>query len=289
MSDSLSPAALRRIALDAAWSVGPALRAAFRAPMDVETKTSAHDLVTVHDQRTEEQLIAQLTDEVPDSRITGEEGGAQGSGRVEWIIDPIDGTSNFAHGFAMFSVSIAAAVDDEVVAGVVHDPVNQLTFSADDTNSYLQTAETLETILKPAQRTPDDGEHQLNLVTSFPSPEMLREYGDEALNRFGQLVNTYATTRRVVSGALELCHAAAGWADIAAGTRTKPWDVGAGQLVLRRAGGRYLAFGERGGQRFIGEESPRGHLAPDYVGLAPGVVAPTIYEVIANFAQRPIS
>src|SRR5699024_11001391 len=98
--DPLPAAAqLRRIAVGAAQEAGVPLRRAFRSQMRVETKSSAHDLVTVWDQRTEETLVEALTAAVPDSRITGEEGGSQGRGRLEWIIDPIDGTSNFAHGF----------------------------------------------------------------------------------------------------------------------------------------------------------------------------------------------
>jgi len=130
-------------------------------------------------------------------------------------------------------------------------------------------------------------EEQLNLVTSYPSAEVLAASGAQALDSFAELVRTYSTVRRVVSGALELCHAAAGWADAAAGTGTNPWDVGAGQLILRRAGGRYLPFGTRHGRSWDGsEEAPARHLAPDYVGLAPGVAAPTIGRTIAAHAAR---
>lgn len=281
---------LRGIAKEAAWAVGPVLRLAFRAQMDIDIKTSAHDLVTIYDKQTEQQLVQLLSQAIPDSRFTGEEGGAQGSGRVEWIIDPIDGTSNFAHGFAMFSVSIAAAVDDQVIAGVVYDPVNELTFSADDDAAYLQTREQPEQALKPTPKLAADGdprrENQLNLVTSFPGAEMLARRGTEALEGFAELVTTYSSVRRVISGALELCHAAAGWADVAAGGKTNPWDVAAGQLVLRRAGGRYLPFGAREGRSWEGAESLDAHLAPGYVGLAPGVEAPTAARVFADFAYR---
>lgn len=276
---------LRRIAVRAAQDAGVPLRSAFRSQMQVDTKSSAHDLVTAWDQRTEETLIAALTSAVPDSRVTGEEGGSHGQGRLEWIIDPIDGTSNFAHGFAMFSISIAAALEDEVIVGVVHDPVSQLTFSADD-DAWLATADDQERRLAPTPKT-DVAEDRLNLVTSYPSAEVLADHDTQALGSFAELVRTYSTVRRVVSGALELCHAAAGWADVAAGTGTHPWDVGAGQLILRRAGGRYLPFGTRSGRSWDGsEEAPGRHLAPDYVGLAPGVEAPSIERIIAAHAGR---
>lgn len=274
---------LRRIAVGAAQEAGPALKSAFRSQMQVDTKSNAHDLVTAWDRRTEETLIAALTEAVPRSRVTGEEGGSHGQGRLEWIIDPIDGTSNFAHGFAMFSISIAAALDGEVIAGVVHDPINQLTFSADD-DAWLACGDAGEHHLRPTPKA-DAAEHQLNLMTSYPSAEVLTSDSEQALHTFAELVRTYSTVRRVVSGALELCHTAAGWADATAGTDTQPWDVGAGQLILRRAGGRYLPFGVRHGRSWDGtHQAPSRHLAPDYVGLAPGVQAPTIEHAIASHA-----
>ncbi len=278
-----SPAQLRRIALTAAEEAGVVLAEAFRSGMEVSTKANAHDLVTLHDTATEERLIAALTSAVPDSRITGEEGGSQGEGALEWIIDPIDGTSNFAHGFAMFSISIAAAVEDEVVAGVVHDPVNRLTFSADDAGAHLRQGDGPEQPLRPAPTALP--EEHLNLVTSFPSAEMLQARGPAALEQFGEFVTTYSTVRRLISGALELCHAAAGWADVVGGGSTSPWDVAAGQLILRRAGGRYLPFGSRGGRSWDGTETADAHLAPGYVGLAPGADAPTAVRAFAEFAR----
>ncbi|WP_022873398.1 inositol monophosphatase family protein [Nesterenkonia alba] len=279
-----TPAHLRRIAVSAALQAGEALAEAFRSQMEVATKTSAHDLVTVYDEQTEQRLIKTLTAAVPDSRITGEEGGSVGHGRLEWIIDPIDGTSNFAHGFAMFSISIAAALDDVVLAGVVHDPVNRLTFSADDAGAYLATGDSAEQPLRPTPK--DLPEEHLNLVTSFPGSAMVQRRGQEALTAFGELVTTYSAVRRLISGALELCHAAAGWADVACGGNTRPWDVAAGQLILRRAGGQYLPYGARQGRSWDGAPTEDAHLAPGYIGLGPGVQAPTAQRVIATFAHR---
>lgn len=276
-----SPAELRRIAVDAAVDAGAPLVEAFRRAMDVDTKTSAHDLVTHHDTATERRLVEVLHGAVPDSQFTGEEGGSHGSGTVEWIIDPIDGTSNFAHGFAMFSLSIAAAVDGEVVAGVVHDPVGRLTFSADDSGAWLQDGDG-ERMLGAAgeddARRGPRAEETLNLVTSYPSAEAVESAGAAALETFGTLVTTYSAVRRLISGALELCHAAAGWADVVLGADTSPWDVAAGMLILRRAGGRYLVDG--------GAPGAPDHLAPHYLGLAPGVEAPTASRALAEVAAR---
>lgn len=261
--------------------------------MQVEEKTSTHDLVTWHDQATEEQLSALLTGAVPDSRITGEEGGARGEGAVEWIVDPIDGTSNFTHGFALFTVSIAAAVEGQVVAGVVHDPVQEMTFSADDDGARLLTPRGEQDLGAAAQQVRTGA--QLNLVTSYPSAEALETEGAAALESFGTAVTTFSTVRRLVSGALELCHAAAGWADVVLGVDTKPWDVAAGMLILRRAGGQYLPHGVRddgpgspGMWRgaWQGEEGESDHLAPHYLALAPGVDSPEAHRLIEEISAR---
>lgn len=291
------PTQLRQIAIRAAQAAGAPLVQAFRAGADspgmaVATKTSAHDLVTIHDGATEDALAAALTAAVPDSWVTGEESGARGSGTLEWVVDPIDGTSNFAHGFAMFSLSIAAVHEGEVIAGVVHDPVNRLTFSADDDGAYLSSDQRDETRLgdpadDPAEQDPAVGSSapdpvgngrsgaQLNLMTSYPSAEVLAQEGTLALEAFGEMVTSFSTVRRVVSGALELCHAAAGWSDVVLGVDTRPWDIAAGMLILRQAGGTYLALGG----------SPD-HLAPDYLGLAPGVDSPAARRLHAEASAR---
>ncbi len=293
-----SPAELRRIACAAAAACAPALERAFRSTpedLQVQTKRNAHDLVTLHDRATEDALVEHLARAVPGSRFTGEEGGSRGAfpeggpdagpvteaaqspergaGQVEWIIDPIDGTSNFAHGFAMFSISIAAAVDGEVVAGVVLDPVGGLEFSADDAGAYLN-GQQFGADLTQAPDAPD--ESSLNVVTSYPSAEALELDGTAALERFGRLVDTYATVRRTVSGALECAFTAIGWADVTLGVDTNPWDVAVGQLLVERAGGTYVP-------RFYDTHGPErrpAHLAPCYVAVAPGRRAPTAVRVL---------
>ncbi|GFZ96160.1 inositol monophosphatase family protein [Nesterenkonia alkaliphila] len=281
-ADLPASAELRRIAVTAAHTAGEPLKTAFRSHMEIQEKTSNTDLVTIWDKQTEETLISLLSAEVPDSRITGEEGGQHGTGRVEWIIDPIDGTSNFAHGFDLFTISIGAAVDDVVIAGVVYDPINELTFSADDHAAYLRVREGAESVLKPTPKT-GVAEPQLNLLTNFPGTWMVQRHGEEALRAFGEFVTTYATVRRIVSGALELCHVAAGWADVVVNCRTNPWDIAAAQLILTRAGGTFKPYGTRGDLAFDGTPAVNAHLAPGYVGLGSGVESPTAPPVAARF------
>ncbi len=272
-----APSQLRSWALAAAEGVGAELSSAFRTGVRAETKTSFHDLVTAFDTATEAALIQRLTQDVPGSTVLGEES-SQPADRarpvpsgVQWIVDPIDGTSNFAHGFALFSVSIAAAIDGEVVAGVVHDPVNQQTFSADDDGAYLSTPATDHARLPIVADSRRSGP-ALNLITSFPAAEVLASHRQAALDIYADLVQSHSAVRRVISGALELCHAAAGWADVVLGVDTKPWDIAAGMLILRRAGGRFDTVG--------GADQHARH----YLGLAPGISAPAAAEGLRRIA-----
>ncbi|WP_336638693.1 inositol monophosphatase family protein [Micrococcus luteus] len=311
-----SPAALRRLAVDAAAARVPALRAAFRAGPSFPTtaahpslKTNHHDLVTEYDRSTEAALVRALTEAVPGSRVLGEETGAHGDPDhpLRWIVDPIDGTSNFTHGFAMFSVSIAAELDGELVAGAIADPAAGQVFSSDDTGAWLADLDVDRAAAAPALPSPDHpgeasrapeagavvvkderplaevsrpapdpalGERGLNLVTSYPAGEALALEGSAALERFGELVRAHATVRRTVSGALELAYTAAGWADAALYVDTKPWDVAAGVHLLRAAGGTWI-----GGD----------HTAPIALALAPDRTAPTALRVLDDIIQTRLT
>lgn len=284
-----SPAALRRLAVDAAAARAPALRAAFRAGPSFPTtaarpilKTNHHDLVTDLDHSTEAALVQALTAAVPGSRVLGEETGAHGEPDhpLRWIVDPIDGTSNFAHGFDLFSVSVAAAVEDVVVAGVVHAPAAGIVFSAAaGRGAQLTCSRGTETLGAPSPRT-GAGEAPLNMVTSYPAAEALRCEGPPAAASFAELVTTYATVRRVVSGALELCYAATGWADVVLTVDTHPWDIAAGQLILHESGGRLHAHDD------AGRPVTPIHQAPHLLGLAPGIEAPTARRVLGDICTR---
>ncbi|MGP5396383.1 inositol monophosphatase family protein [Arthrobacter rhombi] len=258
---------LRGIAEEAARGVGPLLRGAFRTGAEVQQKANAHDLVTAFDRASETAIAAHLFAAHPDSRILGEEGGHQGEGRIEWIVDPIDGTSNFAHGVAFFCVSIAAALDGELLAGVVYDPIAELMFSANAEGAWLNGVR-----LGP-QGTSTETES--SLMTDYPSAEALELDGQGALEAFGTLVSRYATVRRTVSGALGLAHVAAGWTDITLGFDTNPWDVAAGVLLVRRSGGSYLSY------RYDDEARPA-HEAPVYLATGPRVSAATATRVVAE-------
>ncbi len=254
-------ARLRTIALDAARLAAPILRDAFRSGVERENKTNAHDLVTAFDRHSEAVIREHLLAAEPDSWVLGEEGGRTGAGSIQWIVDPIDGTSNFTHGVAFFCISIAAARNGELLAAVVLDPVADLEFTADAAHAYLNGS-----ILAPSAR-PE--QRHANIMTDYPSAEAIARDGDSALREFGSWVTSFATVRRKVSAALALAHVAAGWCDATIGFDTKPWDVSAGALLVRRAGGRYLGF------RYDGPMLPD-HEAPCFLALGPGADYPVL-------------
>jgi myo-inositol-1(or 4)-monophosphatase len=223
---------LAAIAAEAARAVGDGLRAAFRSRPEVRTKRDFHDPVTEHDQAAEEGIRDVLARRCPGSVVVGEEGGTRGEGAISWYVDPIDGTANFAAGLPFFCTSIAAAVDGEVVAGVIYDPVRDDEFTAWLGGAVCNG----EPIRSVGART----DREAVLLSSYPSPRDLDADGEEALHRFARMTHAFATLRRPGSAALKLAHVAAGWSDVAFGTYVHAWDVAAGSLLVRQAGGVYI-------------------------------------------------
>jgi myo-inositol-1(or 4)-monophosphatase len=255
------------VARRAARAVEEPLRKAFRSTMEVDYKRDLHDVVTVHDKETEATLAEFIFREVPDSTMLGEEGGDRGSGRVRWYVDPIDGTSNFARGFAFWCISIAAVIDDEVVAGVILDPVTGNLFAADLSGATCND--------QPIKARAIADERQATLITGYPvSRDFARDGRETALGHYAELVETFSTLRRPGSAALSIAHVAAGWADAAAGFSVNPWDVTAAVLILEQAGGRYepLTLGK------VPAGTPK-HLCPGYVALGAGGDYPTLRRV----------
>jgi len=124
--------AMLRLAVDLARSAGALLlEGLHRSRTQVDTKSSRTDMVTEMDRTSEAAIVAGLRRARPDDAVLGEEGGARaGSSGVRWIIDPLDGTTNYLYGFPSFAVSIGAELDGQALLGAVHDPVHGETFTA---------------------------------------------------------------------------------------------------------------------------------------------------------------
>lgn len=252
---------LRLAALRAALQAAPVVRSAFRNNVSVEEKTNSHDLVTAVDRQSQEIITSSLRAAFPRSWVLGEESidvdsGTPSAAQVQWIVDPIDGTSNFVHGIAFFCISIAAAIDNELVAAVIVDPISGDQFSANSEAAYLN-----EQPLRPGQR-PEQS--RANLMTDYPGAESMLKDGPLALELFGQWIQDFATVRRKVSAALGLAHVAAGWCDASVGFDTKPWDIAAGAHLIRMAGGSYRGLS-------FGKPFTADHLCEGFIAQGPGV------------------
>ena len=259
-------------AIAAARAPADDLRAAFRGNMQVDFKVDRHDPVTIHDRRAEAMIRALIFDRVPASTFMGEEGGSSGDGPVQWFVDPIDGTSNFAAGIAFWCTAVGAVVDGKVVAGAIYDPMADQMFHASAAGAFLNG--------KPLISAHAPHEENATLITGYPVERDFRLDGrDVSLERFGRLVSTAATLRRPGSAALSICHVAAGWADAAMGFGANPWDVTAAILILEQAGGAYLPYS-------LGKcpDDAAPHLHPGYLALRGGADYPTLSAIAAEIS-----
>lgn len=264
------------LASAAALAVREPLLEAFRSAMVIDYKVDLHDLVTVHDKRAEATIRAFILEREPASAIMGEEGGQIGTGDIQWYVDPIDGTANFARGLAFWCVSIAAVIEGEVVAGAIYDPVADLMFTADLEAAYLNGI--------PIRSGAVPDEARATLITGYPVSRDFRLDGRQAaLAHMGVLVETFSTLRRPGSAALSIAHVAAGWADAAAGFGVNAWDVAAAILLLRSAGGSYEPL-------TLGKVAPgsRDYLCPGYIATGHGADYPTLNRIARSISQSRI-
>lgn len=189
-----------------------------------------NDYVSEVDQAAEREIIALIRKSYPDHAFLAEESGATGDGPVVWIIDPLDGTTNFLHGFPTFSVSIACRVRGKLEEAVVFDPMRQEIFTASrGRGAHLENRR----IRVSKQRTLDGA-----LVgTGFPYRANMR-YLDDYLGMLKVVMQTAAGVRRPGSAALDLAYVAAGRVDGFWEIGLGEWDTAAGTLLIEEAGGR---------------------------------------------------
>jgi len=205
-------------------------------PADVRDKGNPRDLVTEWDVRAEEVIRARLAVRTPDIAILGEEGGEQAGASasgVRWLVDPIDGTVNFAHGLPLWAVSIGLEVDGEAVAGVVSAPALRWTFWARKGGGAWADvgAGTERLAVSRVGRL-----EQALLVSGFPY-----DRATSPQNNFAQwehFQRVAGACRRLGAASLDLCLVARGWFDGYWERKLKPWDVGAGVVLVAEAGGR---------------------------------------------------
>jgi myo-inositol-1(or 4)-monophosphatase len=206
------------------------IRRSFGRDVDVRHKGRI-DLVTEVDLACERLLVKALQEEWPDHAILGEEGGHIGkTGGPLWIVDPLDGTRSFAHGYPFVSVSIALEIDQDVVVGVVYDPIRDELFEAARGHGARLNGQPIGVSATATLE-------QALLVTGFPYH--LAEINSQPLfDLFRDMVIHSGGIRRDGSAALDFCYLACGRLDGYWELFLQPWDAAAGALIAREAGAR---------------------------------------------------
>jgi myo-inositol-1(or 4)-monophosphatase len=217
------------VATEAVLRAGGIQRERYASGVAVEYKGEI-DLVTEVDRACELAILETIRTRYPDHDIVTEETDLARTGsRHVWFVDPLDGTTNFAHSYPVFCASVALAEDGEIVAGAVYDPVRDELFTGEKgAGSYLngrrlRVSEASELI-------------RSLLITGFPYD--LHQKLDERLRLFNRIIGRARAVRRDGSAALDLCYVAAGRADGFWEEVLSPWDMHAGRLILEEAGGR---------------------------------------------------
>ncbi len=225
----------RTVAIEAARDAGQILREHYGRVQNIKFKGEV-DLVTEVDEMSERLIVERIRHHFPDHQILGEESGtsespASGSG-CRWIIDPLDGTTNFAHGYPFFCVSIALEVDGETRLGVVYAPSFDELFTAERGRGAFLNGRRISV-------SSTDSLIRSLLATGFNYD---RDLARANLKNWETLLFRTQAVRRDGAAALNLCFVAAGRFDGYWEIGLKPWDAAAGTLLVHEAGGNVTDF-----------------------------------------------
>ena len=216
-----------------ARQAGALLRYYFERPRTFDHKQTLIDLVTEADRASEQLIVEALQKAFPQHHIVGEEGGGYGPAADEtpyhWYVDPLDGTTNFAHRFPVFAVSLALSGPDmQPLLGVVYDPMRDEVFKAQRGGGATLNG-------RPMHVSQVANLAEALVVTGFPYNRWTAE--DNNVTLFGHFVRRVQGVRRVGAAALDLCWVAAGRFDVYWEHGLHPWDGQAGMLCVVEAGG----------------------------------------------------
>ncbi len=224
-----------QLAIDTALEAGRFLKMNIGRVKQIERKHGQEtNLVTELDRKAEAMIIEKIKRRFPHHNFLGEEsGGQEKTSDYKWIIDPLDGTTNFTHGLLIFCVSIALEFKGELLVGVVYDPnLNEL-FTAEKgkgaqlNNKRIRVSSTTTLV-------------ESLVVTGFPYN--IRSNPDNAIQHFTNFLMEAQAVRRLGSAALDLCYVAAGRFDGFWEVSLNPWDMAAGVLLVQEAGGKFTDF-----------------------------------------------
>jgi myo-inositol-1(or 4)-monophosphatase len=215
-----------------AREAGELLMGHFRRRVKIEYKGSA-DLVTIADRESEALILSRIREHFPSHDVMGEEGTRIETGSdYKWYVDPLDGTTNFAHGYPVFCVSLAVEFRGQRVAGVIYDPTRDEMFSASKGNGARLNGEPIHVSVTSKLA-------ESLIGTGFPSH---KRHKNPNIYFYHHLTLRSHGVRRAGSAALDLCNVAAGRYEGFWEFNLNPWDTAAGVLIVEEAGGRVTDF-----------------------------------------------
>lgn len=220
------------IAIKASLIGGNILKKYFRNISTFEIKDGA-GLVTMADKESENAISSFLNKKTPKFSILGEEAGLSQRGENKWIIDPLDGTSNFFHGFPYFNVSIGLEIEGEIVVGVVHNPLTKETYHCSKERGAYKNNKKIH-----VSSTKELSNSLLGTGFAYMRGSNL----DESIDLFKNFTYLCHGIRRPGAAALDLCYVACGIYDGFYEKTLSPWDVAAGSLLIKEAGGSLSTF-----------------------------------------------
>jgi myo-inositol-1(or 4)-monophosphatase len=254
------------IAVEIARESGALLAQLSRQPREISYKRKS-DIVTDADRRSEAMILERLRGYFPEHAIVAEESGTRKTGSDYcWYVDPLDGTTNFAHGFPVYCVTLALAYRDEVIAGVVYDPNREELFAAERGAGATLNGQRIS-----VSPTADLGESLLG--TGFPP---FASNHDLNLQLFFKLTHLSHGIRRAGSAALDLCSVAVGRFEGFWELKLNPWDKAAGSLLVTEAGGMVT---DLAGGPFS--------LHRDEIFASNGLIHETMLEVFSEILEEP--
>lgn len=206
----------------------------FNSGFSLEFKSNESDLVTEVDKASEKRIVDFIKRKYPTHGIiTEESAGLESKSEYNWVIDPLDGTVNFAHGLPIFAISIGIQKNGITIAGVVYDVMEQIVYSAELGNGAYEND-------KKIKVSDNSNLRRALLVTGFPYD--IAENPENALGKFTAFTKAARGIRRLGSAAIDFCYVAKGVFDGFWEVHLKPWDMCAGKLIVEEAGGLVTDF-----------------------------------------------
>jgi myo-inositol-1(or 4)-monophosphatase len=232
---------LKTVAIQAALKAGDILREHSGKVKEIGFKDEVN-LITEVDRLSEASIIQAITGEFPDHGILTEEAGAKESAsQYNWVIDPLDGTTNYAHDFPIYCVSIALQKEQQTILGVVYNPNLDELFVAEKGNgAFLYKGREFEKTKRRISVSQTADLSRSLLATGFPYD--IRTSDIDNLDHFTNFYKRAQAIRRAGSAALDLCYLAMGRFDGFWELKLSPWDTAAGSLLITEAGGKVTDF-----------------------------------------------